>query len=48
MILLTSITIKIDDIEKQLLQEYAEDNDLTISWVIRRLIKEFLDEKFDR
>ena len=45
---MTSITIKIDDIEKQLLQEYAEDNDLTVSWVIRRLIKEFLDEKFDR
>ena len=29
--MLTSITIKIDDVEKQLLQEYAEDNDLTIS-----------------
>ena len=48
MILLTSITIKIDDIEKQLLQEYAEENDLTISQVIRRLIKNLLDEKFDR
>ena len=48
MILLTSITIKIDDIEKQLLQEYAEDNDLTISQVIRRLIKKLLDEQYER
>ena len=46
--IVTSITIKIDDIEKQLLQEYAEDNDLTISQVVRRLIKDLLDEKFDR
>ena len=46
--MLTSITIKIDDVEKQLLQEYAEDNDLTISQVIRRLIKELLDEQYER
>ena len=45
---MTVITVRLDDIEKQLLQEYAEDNDLTISQVIRRLIKEFLDEKFER
>lgn len=46
--MLTSITIKIDDVEKQLLQEYAEDNDLTISQVIRRLIKELLDKQYER
>ena len=46
--MLTTITIKIDDIEKQLLQEYAEDHDLTVSQILRRLIKEFLDEHFDR
>lgn len=45
---MTSITIKIDDIEKQLLQEYAEDNDLTISQVIRRLIKKLLDDHYER
>ena len=45
---MTSITIKIDDIEKQLLQEYAEDHDLTISQVIRCLIKKLLDDHYDR
>jgi len=42
------ITIRLDEVEKELLQEYAEENDTTISQVIRRLIKEFLDEKFER
>ena len=42
------ITIRLDEIEKELLQEYAEENDTTISQVIRRLIKEFLDDKFGR
>ena len=39
------ITVRLDDIEKQLLQQYAEDEDLSVSQIIRRLIKEFLDEK---
>jgi hypothetical protein len=30
-ILVTSITIKIDEVEKELLQEYAEENDVTVS-----------------
>jgi predicted transcriptional regulator len=42
------ITIRLDEVEKELLQEYAEENDTTVSQVIRRLIKEFLDEKFER
>ena len=37
------LTLKIDEIEKQLLQEYAEEKDLTVSQILRRLIKEFLD-----
>lgn len=37
------ITIRIDEIEKELLQEYAEERDMTVSQIIRRLIKEFLD-----
>jgi predicted transcriptional regulator len=45
---LATITIRIDDIEKELLQEYAEDKDTTVSQIIRRLIKEFLDEHFER
>jgi predicted transcriptional regulator len=47
-ILLSRITIRLDEIEKELLQEYAEEQDTTISQIIRRLIKEFLDDKFDR
>lgn len=39
---LTTISIRIDEIEKQLLQEYAEENDTTVSWVVRKAIKEFL------
>ena len=42
------ITIRLDEVEKELLQEYVEENDTTVSQVIRRLIKEFLDEKFER
>ena len=42
------MTIRLDEVEKELLQEYAEENDMTISQIIRRLIKEFLDEKFER
>jgi predicted transcriptional regulator len=42
------ITIRIDEIEKELLQEYAEERDMTVSQIIRRLIKEFLDQEFER
>ena len=42
------ITIRLDEIEKELLQEYAEDQGTTISQIIRRLIKEFLDEHYER
>jgi predicted transcriptional regulator len=42
------ITIRIDEIEKELLQEYAEERDMTVSQIIRRLIKEFLDKEFER
>ena len=42
------ITIRLDEIEKELLQEYAEDQGVTISQIIRRLIKKFLDEHYER
>jgi predicted transcriptional regulator len=45
---MAKITIRIDDIEKELLEDYAEEHDDTISQVIRRLIKEFLDKEYDR
>lgn len=42
------ISIRLDEIEKELLQEYAEEQGMTISQVIRRLIKKFLDEYYER
>ena len=42
------MTIRLDEVEKELLQEYAEEHDITISQIIRRLIKEFLDEHYER
>ena len=38
----TVITVRIDDIEKDTLVEYAKDKDLTLSQVIRRAIREFI------
>jgi antitoxin component of RelBE/YafQ-DinJ toxin-antitoxin module len=42
------ISIRLDEVEKELLQDYAEEQGVTISQVIRRLIKEFLDEHYER
>jgi antitoxin component of RelBE/YafQ-DinJ toxin-antitoxin module len=42
------ISIRLDEVEKELLQDYAEERGVTISQVIRRLIKEFLDEHYER
>ncbi len=45
---MVKISIRLDEIEKELLLEYAEDQGTTISQVIRRLIKKFLDEHYER
>ena len=42
------ISIRLDEVEKELLQDYAEEQGVTISQIIRRLIKEFLDEHYER
>jgi antitoxin component of RelBE/YafQ-DinJ toxin-antitoxin module len=42
------ISIRLDEVEKELLQESAEEEGVTISQIIRRLIKEYLDEKYER
>ena len=44
----TEIDRKKDEIEKELLQEYAEEYDMTVSQIIRRLIKDFLDAEIGR
>ena len=36
------MSIRIDLEDKEALVQYAKDNDLTVSQVIRRMIKEFL------
>ena len=35
------ISIRLDEVEKELLQENAEEEGVTISQIIRRLIKEY-------
>lgn len=37
-----SITFRLDDEEKVILQEFADKHDVSISWVVRKAIKEFI------
>ena len=37
-----SITFRLDDEEKDILQQFAEKNDVSISWVVRKAIKDFI------
>ena len=39
---MTTITIRLEEVEKQAIAQYANENDLSMSQVIRRAIKEFL------
>ena len=39
---MTTITIRLDESEKQAIAEYAEANDLSMSQVVRRALKEYL------
>lgn len=36
------ISFRIDDEDKELLQQYADQYDATISWAARRAVKEFV------
>lgn len=38
---MTTISVRIDETEKEALQAYAEKNDLSVSQVVRRAIKDF-------
>ena len=42
---MTSITIRITEEEKEKLSKYSADNDITMSQIIRKLIKQFLEDK---
>ena len=39
---MATISIRIEEIEKEALQEFAQENDLSVSQVVRKAIKEFL------
>ncbi len=41
----SSITVRLSEDEKKALQTYAEENDLTLSQIVRRAIKSFLEKK---
>ena len=39
---MTTITVRLEEVEKQAIAQYANKNDLSMSQVIRRAVKEFL------
>ena len=39
---MTTITIRLEEVEKQAIAQYANENDLSMSQVVRRAVKEFL------
>ena len=39
---MATISIRIEETEKEALQEFAKENDLSVSQVVRRAIKEFI------
>ena len=41
---MTTISVRLEDSEKELLKEYADKNDLSMSQVIRKAIKLFITE----
>ena len=43
-IYITNINVRLSDDERERLEMYCMSEDLTLSWVIRRAIKEFLDK----
>ena len=37
-----SITFRLSDEEKEILQQFADKNDVSVSWVVRKAIKDFI------
>ncbi len=42
-----TISLRLEDTEKEQLENYCKNNDITMSQVIRKLIKEFLANQED-
>ena len=45
---MTTISVRIDESEKEALQKYADENDLTVSQVVRRAIKDYFAAQQDK
>ena len=41
----TTITFRLSEEEKAELEQYADENDLSVSQIIRKAIKEFMDRQ---
>lgn len=39
---MTTVSVRLEDSEKEVLKEYADKHDLSMSQVIRKAIKEFI------
>lgn len=42
---MTTVSVRLEDNEKELLKKYADENDLSMSQVIRKAIKELISQK---
>lgn len=45
---MTTITIRLEETEKQAIAQYANENDLSMSQVVRRAVKEYLAKQEDK
>lgn len=45
---MTTITIRLEEAEKQAIAQYANGNDLSMSQVVRRAVKEFLAKEYNK
>lgn len=45
---MTTITIRLEESEKQAIAKYAEANDLSMSQVVRRALKEYLAKQEEK
>ncbi len=42
---MVSISVKMEEAEKEVLQKYAKENDLSVSQVVRKALREFIQKE---
>lgn len=42
---MVSISVKMEEAEKEALQKYAKENDLSVSQVVRKALREFIQKE---